>query len=149
MAARAWPVERQRRIATGPTPEIYFTKRIDNSRLVKFADPKRNREMLIFAIALCCLFLLVMVYAWQHFSAIEYGYRIEAARAQRDALVEANRTLQLEEASLRDPARIDMLARQLGLQSPSAGQLVRLDPAMPETGAPVLARAGSVVAAAQ
>src|SRR6202049_2446219 len=68
------------------TPEIYFRKSIDNSRLVKVEDPRRGREMKQFAFALCCLFLLVMGYALQHFRAIEYGYKIEALRSQRDGL---------------------------------------------------------------
>jgi len=33
-------------------PEIYFGKMIDNSRLVKIADPRRSREMTFFAMAL-------------------------------------------------------------------------------------------------
>ena len=68
-----------------------------------------------------------MTFAWQHFKAIEYGYRIESLQVQRDGLVEMNRALRLEEASLRDPERIDVLARKLGLQSPQAGQVMRLD----------------------
>jgi cell division protein FtsL len=109
------------------TPEIYFSKAIDNSRLVKVEDPRRGREMRQFGIALCCLFLLVMTYAWQHFKAIEYGYQIESLKMQRDSLVEMNRELHLEDASLRNPERIDLMARKLGLQSPQAGQVVRLD----------------------
>ena len=68
------------------TPEVYFTKAIDNSRLVKVADVKRSREMTHFACALAVFFLLVMVYAWQHFSAIEYGYRIEAMKSQLEQM---------------------------------------------------------------
>ena len=109
------------------TPEIYFGKSIDNSRLVKVEDPKRSREMKQFGIALGCLFVLVMTFTWQHFKAIEYGYKIEALRTQRDGLGEITRALRLEEASLRDPERIDMLARRLGLQSPQAGQVIRMD----------------------
>ena len=109
------------------TPEIYFRKTIDNSRLVKVEDPRREREMKQFAFALCCLFLLVMGYALQHFRAIEYGYKIETLRSQRDALTEMNRALRLEEASLRDPERIDVMARKLGMQSPQPGQVVRMD----------------------
>ncbi|HUR37545.1 MAG TPA: hypothetical protein VM009_06990 [Terriglobales bacterium] len=109
------------------TPEIYFAKSIDNSRLVKITDHKRTREMAHFSGALGCLFVLVMVYAFQHFSAIEYGYKIEAQKKQREELVEANRALRLEEASLRDPERIDVLARQMGLNSPEAGQVIRLE----------------------
>jgi cell division protein FtsL len=38
-------------------------------------------------------------------------------------LTEMNRALHLEEASLRDPERIDVMARKLGLQSPQPGQV--------------------------
>ena len=126
------------------TPEIYIAKPIDNSRLVKVEDPKRQREMKQFSIAMCCLFLLVMTYAWQHFKAIEYGYRIEALKNQRDGLVEMNRNYRLEEASLRSPDRIDKLARQYGMQPPQAGQIVRMDSALPEPGGPVMASAAAV-----
>src|SRR5215468_9061938 len=88
------------------TPEVYFAKPIDNSRLVKVEDPRRGREMRQFAVALGCLFLLVMTFAWQHYRAIEYGYKIEALRIQCDGLSEVNRALRLEDASLRDPSRI-------------------------------------------
>src|SRR3989441_1489754 len=125
------------------TPEVYFVKPIDNSRLVKVEDPNRSREMKQFAFALYCLFLLVMTFAWQHFKAIEYGYKIESLRTQRDGLVEMNRALRLEEASLRDPERIDMLARRLGLQSPQAGQVIRIN-ADNDAGVPELASVASV-----
>jgi cell division protein FtsL len=120
------------------TPEIYFRKTIDNSRLVKVEDPRREREMKYFGLALCLLFLLVMGYALQHFRAIEYGYKIEALRSERDGLTEMNRALRLEEASLRDPERIDSKARQLGLQPPQPGQVVRMDSAS-DAGTPVMA----------
>src|ERR1700689_3985392 len=122
------------------TPEIYFRKAIDNSRLVKVEDPRRAREMKSFGLALCFLFLLVMGYALQHFRAIEYGYRIESLRSQRDDLTEMNRALRLEEASLRDPERIDQTARKLGLQSPRPGQVLSMD-ATSDTAAPVMASA--------
>jgi cell division protein FtsL len=137
-AQSSLPTVRRRSCWTG-TPEVYFAKSIDNSRLVKVEDPRRHREMKQFGIALSCLFLLVMTFAWQHFKAIEYGYKIESLRSQRDGLTELNRALRLEEASLRDPERIDILARQLGMQPPQAGQVVRMDAAGPEAGAPVMA----------
>ena len=120
------------------TPEIYFRKTIDNSRLVKVEDPRREREMKQFGIALCLLFVLVMGYALQHFRAIEYGYKIETLRVQRDGLAEMNRALHLEEASLRDPERIDAMARKLGLQSPQPGQVMRMDAAT-DAATPVMA----------
>ncbi|HUB02640.1 MAG TPA: cell division protein FtsL [Terriglobales bacterium] len=125
------------------TPEIYFRKRLDNSRLVKVEDPRREREMRMFGIALCLLFVLVMGYAWQHFRAIEYGYRIESLRSQRDGLVGMNQALRLEEASLRDPERIDAMARRLGMQAPDPGQVLRMDDST-DLSAPVMASAAPV-----
>jgi cell division protein FtsL len=138
-----------RRSVAGITPEFYFQKTIDNSRLVKVVDPRRRREIRMFSASVAALFLVMMFYAWQHFSSIEYGYRIEAQKAERERLVEVNRTLRLETASLRDPGRIDALARQMGLESPQPGQVIRLNPE--DVGAPIIAQASpvAVIAAAQ
>ena len=148
MAASAIAVQgtssgRRRSCWTG-TPEIYFGKAIDNSRLVKVEDPKRSREMRQFSIALGCLFLLVMTYTWQHFKAIEYGYRVESLRTQRDSLLEVNRALRLEEASLSSPERIDRLAREYGMQPPHAGQVIRMESSSPDSSSPVIASAAPV-----
>ena len=140
--AGAMAVSRRKSMWVG-TPEIYFHKAIDNSRLVKVEDPRRSREMRQFGIALSCLFLLVMTYAGQHFKAIEYGYQIESMKVERDSMTEMNRALRLEDASLRDPERIDVMARKLGLQSPQAGQVMRLDTSA-DGGAPVMASISTV-----
>jgi cell division protein FtsL len=137
------PSARRRSCWTG-TPEIYFAKSIDNSRLVKVDDTRRGREMRHFAVALGCLFLLVMTFAWQHYKAIEYGYKIEALKVQCDGISEVNHALRLEDASLRDPSRIDNWARQHGLQPPQAGQVIRMDSVLPDSGSPIMASAAPI-----
>jgi len=134
----AMPAARRNPFFTG-TPEIYFAKAIDNSRLVKVEDPRRNREMKQFCTALAFLFLLVFTYAWQHFRAIEYGYQIESAKRELNNLSEMNRALRLEDASLRDPERIDVMARRMGLVPPEPGQVIRMDGPGTDSGAPVMA----------
>jgi cell division protein FtsL len=119
--------EQQRARRRGPTPEMFFAKHIDNSRIVKADDPERRREMRSFTIAMTLFFALTMVYVWQHFSAIEVGYRVEAQKTQVEQLREENRQLQLNEAQLSDPGRIDHIAKQLGLDEPLPGQVVRPD----------------------
>jgi len=109
--------EQQRARRRGPTPEMFFAKHIDNSRIVKADDPERRKEMRS----------LTMVYVWQHFSAIEVGYRVEAQKTQVAQLQEKNRQLELTEAQLSDPNRIDKIAKQLGLDTPQPGQVVRPD----------------------
>jgi len=136
--------ELQRRARRGPTPEVFFAKHIDNSRIVKADDPERRREMRTFAVTMGILFLLVMVYVWQHLSAIEIGYRIEAQKTQLEQMQEQNRQLRLSEAQLSDPARIEQVAQQLGLDVPQPGQMVRPDgsaantPALAQASAPAL-----------
>jgi cell division protein FtsL len=130
----------QLRARRGPTPEMLFAKRFDNSRLVKASDPVRVKEMRTFACVMALLFGLIMMYGWQHLSALEYGYRIETEKAQLQQLQEQNRQLRLTEAQLGDPARIDQLARQLGLAVPTPGQVVRPDASL-DPNAPVLAEA--------
>jgi hypothetical protein len=137
------PAARQNSFFTG-TPEIYFAKAIDNSRLVKVEDPGRNREMKQFGTALACLFLLVFTYAWQHLRSIEYGYQIESSKRELNNLTEMNRALRLEDASLRDPERIDVMARRMGLVPPEPGQVIRMDNPSAEANAPVMASVGPI-----
>jgi cell division protein FtsL len=119
--------EQQRVRRRGPTPEMFFAKHIDNSRIVKEDDPERRREMRSFTIVMTMFFALTMVYVWQHFSAIEVGYKVEAQKTQVEQLREQNRQLQLSQAQLSDPGRIDHIAKQLGLDEPLPGQVVRQD----------------------
>ena len=135
--------EAQKRARRGPTPEVFFAKHIDNSRIVKGDDPERRREMRMFTIAMGVLFLLVMVYVWQHFSAIEMGYRIESQKTQVEQLREQNRQLRLNEAQLTEPKRIDAIARQLGLDSPQPGQVIRTDGMTQDGNAPAVAAVAS------
>jgi len=80
-----------------------------------------------------------MIYGLQHFSAIEGSYRVEAEKQLSQHLQEQNRQLRLAEAQLARPARIDHLARQMGLSAPLPSQVVHAN-ANPEFGAPALAQ---------
>ncbi len=133
----------QKRARRGPTPEVFFAKHIDNTRIVKADDPERRREMRSFTRVMSILFVLVMVYVWQHFSAIEVGYKVESQKQQVAEMQEQNRQLRLSEAQYSNPVRIDQIARQLGLDAPRPGQMVRPDGS--GMSAPVLAQASTPV----
>jgi len=121
------------------TPEFYFPKHFDNSRLMKAPDPARARQMRLFSAAITVLFSLVMIYGLQHFSAIEGGYQVETEKQIREKLREENRQLRLSEAQLTQPSRIDAMARQLGLSEPLPGQVIHPN-ARPEVSAPAIAQ---------
>lgn len=117
----------QQRARRGPTPEVFFMKHVDNTRLVKADDPVRKKEMRTFAMAMSILFAMVMVYGWQHFSAIEYGYKVEAKKQQLEQLREVHRDLSVRQAQLSDLSRLDREARRLGMAAPAPGQVIRPD----------------------
>src|SRR5260370_3496282 len=125
------------------TQEFYFAKHFDNTRLVKAPDPVRAREMRSFAAAVTMLFTLIMIYGLQHFSAIENSYRVESEKQIVEQLREDNRQLRLSEAQLTQPARIDGMARGLGLAEPQPGQVVHPS-AHPDANAPALAQMSPV-----
>ena len=127
---------RRRRVRT---PEFFFARSFDNSRLVKAPDPVRTRQMRVFSAAVAVLFSLVMIYGLQHFYAIESSYSVESEKLVLEQLREQNRQLRLKQAQLTQPARIDQMARELGLQAPQPGQVVRPS-ARPDSGAPALAQ---------
>jgi cell division protein FtsL len=90
-------------------------------------------------------FIMALIYLGQHCRSIEYGYNIEELRTKCNQMEEVNRTLRLEEATLKDPERINALASNMGLALPAVGQVQRMDDADErETGAPVMARADSI-----
>ncbi len=134
----------------GTSVQVCWQKRIDNSRLVRQRDPGYVRECAaLLAGALVCL-AVVLLCAWQYFEYVQTGYRLEELRARHEQVLEWNRSLRLEHATLTDPMRIDALARnRLGLEIPQAGQMILLGTGVPRTPAPVWARVRSVGQAAQ
>jgi cell division protein FtsL len=125
-------------------PEIYFVKQIDNSRLVREVDVERSRECYSLLGLGVLVFLFMLLFAWQHFQCVRYGYQLEQLKTALTAQEEWNHHLRLAQASLADPQRIDTLARtRLGMVSPKPQQIIRVGG--PETagafaGSPELAR---------
>lgn len=108
--------------------EYHTRKRIDNSRLVRQAAPRRTRECArrVFWGAVLASFCLI--YAWQHFQDIQLRYQLEDVQAQHTQAVVLNQQLHLEAAWLSSPMRIDAIARQqLGMTVSVPAQYVSAD----------------------
>lgn len=122
--------------------EIYYLKQIDNSRVVRVADPEEKRQFLFWLLLGTVVFAAGLSCAGMRFAVIRNDYTIADLKGRRDTLLETNRKLVLEEASLRNPERIDSIARQqLGLAPPLEGQVVQMEaPLAPADGAVVVAR---------
>ena len=112
--------------------EIYIVKHIDNSRLRKEVDYRRTKEcFVLISLGVFCLVILLFL-AWQHFEILRGGYESESFKKEVSRLEEENHKLKLERASLRNPQRIDLIARRdLGLVAPQTSQLVILPTTFP------------------
>jgi len=65
-----------------------------------------------------------MFYVFQHFRCIDLSFELEALKAQQTKAAGLNSELKLEIAGLRNPMRIDVIARhQLGLTEPLPTQV--------------------------
>jgi hypothetical protein len=132
-AAQVLPATRQRSrqtLASGRAPvrEVYFVKRIDNSRLVREVDHSRHRECYALAGLIGVAFLLCFAYAWQHFQCVRYGYQIEQVRQRQISLEKWNRELKAEEQGLDNREFINGRAQsELGLKPADPAQVVNAD----------------------
>jgi cell division protein FtsL len=55
--------------------------------------------------------------------AVHLGYRVDTLRARHTELVARIRELEVEQATLRSPGRVESRARQLGLTTPGPEQV--------------------------
>jgi cell division protein FtsL len=105
--------------------EVHIEKRIINNHVIREADVKSHRDYIVVTVLASMFLFGLFAYGWQHYQWIQYGYRIEEAQKKKEQLSETGRQLRLERASLRNPQRIDSIARgQLGMVVPAPGQRV-------------------------
>jgi hypothetical protein len=99
--------------------EFHTVKRIDNSRLVRNVEPAKMRNMVRGVALGGVVALFFMLYVFQHFRCIDLSFRLEDLKAQQMKAAALNSELKLEIAGLRNPMRIDVIARRrLGLTEP-------------------------------
>ncbi|MBZ5577778.1 MAG: hypothetical protein LAP40_14550 [Acidobacteriia bacterium] len=112
-----------------PQEDVFFyCKRIDNSRLVREADP-RARGACWSAIGAACLALVLLAGVLApSVAGTLAGYKLESLRAAERRLLTERRVLQLEEAELLRPDRLEKLAQGQNLVTPASGQVVHLEP---------------------
>jgi cell division protein FtsL len=107
-----------------PVVEFYTLKKIDNSRLVRHVEPVKMRNLYKTVALGSIVALFCMLYVYQHFRCIDLGFQFEDLKAKTQQAQVLNSKLKLEIAYLRDPHRIDVIARrQLGLTQPTPNQV--------------------------
>jgi cell division protein FtsL len=115
-------------------------KSIDNSQVVREIDPRSSRELWLLVALVAALAGSLGLYVWPTLMMRQTGTAAEQLSRERERLVEENRKLKLEKATLEDLRRVESIARRdLGLATPAPERLVVVEK-------PAAAREGSQVA---
>lgn len=115
-------------------------KSIDNSQVVREIDPRSSRELWLLVTLVAALAGSLGLYVWPTLMMRQTGTAAEQLSRERERLVEENRKLKLEKATLEDLRRVESIARRdLGLATPAPERLVVVEK-------PASAREGSQVA---
>jgi hypothetical protein len=108
--------------------DIFFhVKRIDNSRVVRAADPQARQacwKMIGSVVAAAVLLIAVLLPGAYSLLA---GFQIQTLRAEAHKLVNEQASLELQEAELLSPARMEELARTQQFVDPPQQKVVYLD----------------------
>ncbi|MDP9170078.1 MAG: hypothetical protein M3N54_05645 [Acidobacteriota bacterium] len=130
-AERSFPIRAESdpfRLRALPNDNIYFySKRIDNSRVIRQADPGARGECWSAVGAAGVILMIGASVIAPHVASVLEGYKLEALKQERQSLVNQKRELEVREAGLLSPQRLNDLAKARNLTSPAADQIVHLD----------------------
>ena len=86
------------------------------------------RTFVAVSAAIACVFVLAMLYLIQSTTISTLGYEAQRLQTVRDELRRQNALLEVENARLDSPARIDTEAKKLGLVRVATIPVVQLEP---------------------
>jgi hypothetical protein len=111
-----------------PQEDVFlYCKRIDNSRLVREADAQA-RGACWSAIGAACVLLVVLTGVLvPNVASTLAGYKLQALLVEERGLQAEKRAVDLQEAEMLSPQRLDKLAQGQNLVTPFPGQVVRLN----------------------
>jgi hypothetical protein len=112
-----------------PNDDVYFySKRIDNSRLVRQVDPAAKGQCWSAIGAACVVATLFGAVMAPKAATVLAGYKVQQLKQERASLIEERKTLEYEEARILSPSNMGELASRQKLSSPASGQIVHLQP---------------------
>jgi hypothetical protein len=116
------------RLRALPMEDVFFyCKKIDNSRLVREADPKSANSCWK-AIGAACIIVAVLTGGLvPQLMGTLAGYKLESLRAEQRRLADERHNLEWKEAELLNMNRLEKLAKDQNLTAPAPGQIVRLN----------------------
>ena len=106
---------------------FFFAKRVDNSRLVREPDPKARGACWNVIGAACLAVVAFGVVMAPNVAGIMEGYKLESLRMEEQRLLDERRALDLQEAQLLSPERLEKLAKGQNLVTPLSNQVFHLE----------------------
>jgi hypothetical protein len=126
--AAVWTRTEAPRLRPIANEDVYlFVKRIDNSGVIRAADPVARRARgRSAATGLLAAMLVIAGLAPAAYNTMS-GFQIQNLRKEQDRLKQEQAKLDLDEAKLLSPARLDQLAKTLRLVEPVPQNVQYLD----------------------
>ncbi len=129
----AAPPRRERtdpnRVRALPNEDIYFyRKTFDNSGVVRLADPVAGARCWRRVALTTAGTMALAAFLWPALYGMLSGYQIEKLRLEQERLIAQNTSLEVDEARLMSPERLQQLAPELEFSDPAPGQVVFLNP---------------------
>lgn len=122
------PVDDRFRLRPLPNEDVFlYSKRIDNSRVVREPVPTARREWSAIGMA-CLLALLFMGVLSPRVANVFAGYQLQSLKQEQQRLIDEQRELDITEARLSRQENLEILAKSRDLGTPASGQVVHLDP---------------------
>ncbi|MCU0229348.1 MAG: hypothetical protein MUF01_17100 [Bryobacterales bacterium] len=123
------------RLRSIPNEDVYFySKRVDNSRLVRPVDHATRRQEIRVMVGGFGLLLLVVVLTLPDLLNVMAGAQLQKLRAENDRLLAAHAALTVEEERLMSPERMKAIAQRTGLVEAPPQQFLHVPPPRkPET----------------
>lgn len=106
---------------------FFYCKKIDNSRLVREADPKSATSCWSAIGVACVVMSLATGVLVPQLMGTLAGYKLEALRAEQRRLADERHNLEWREAELLNMNHLEKLAKDQNLTAPTPGQVVRLN----------------------
>ena len=125
---RVWTRDQSPRLRALPNEDVYFfVKRIDNTNVLRAADPTarraRSRSVATGFIAAMLVISGIVPAAYN----IMAGFTLQDLRKEQDKLRQEEALLNLQEAQLLSPSRLEQLAKSLKMMEPVPQQVQYLD----------------------
>ncbi len=117
------------RLRPVPNEDVYFySKRIDNSRLVRPVNQKARKNEVRFIAGAFAMLILVVGLTLPDLANLMAGVQLQTLRNEHEALVTEHEKIAFEEAQVMDPERMKAIAKARNMVEAVPTQLHYLEP---------------------